>query len=286
MDTWIIEASEDRSPQSLSAHSNTVVLRLQVDGDGPVAKVRLASGQSLVSGRLARIEVDDEANRPSSPCKWTLGRTEGSRPSIWARGVAGELVRSVCLDLEADGEWIGVTEKDALVRRPQRDGTSGGRSLTTARRRIWQRGAAGSHGISLDKPPAEYAGEIYPPILRDLWAETELDGTRVGAITNNRSYHGDVWFSCWFNTLRASYGLFHYGRVLDREDWVESARGTRSLALHAPSTGNLFPTVFAFGHNRWVESHHQGGGPGIFHLMDMSWSMSRAAPVAPGLGAG
>ena len=33
----------------------------------------------------------------------------------------------------------------------------------------------------------------------------------------------------------------------------------------------FFPTVFVFGEDRWVESHHQGGGR-IFHLMDMSWS--------------
>ena len=31
--------------------------------------------------------------------------------------------------------------------------------------------------------------------------------------------------------------------------------------------------MFVFGEDRWVESHHQGGGPGIFHLMDMSWTM-------------
>ena len=51
------------------------------------------------------------------------------------------------------------------------------------------------------------------------------------------------------------------------------ARATRSLALSAPASGGFFPTVFEFGKDRWVESHHQGGGPGIFHLMDMSWTM-------------
>ena len=82
-----------------------------------------------------------------------------------------------------------------------------------------------------------------------------------------------MWFSSWFNPLRSSYGLYHYGSVLGKRDWVEMARATRSLALAAPSTGGLFPTLFVFGDDRWVESHHQGGGPGIFHLMDMSWTM-------------
>ncbi len=104
-------------------------------------------------------------------------------------------------------------------------------------------------------------------------AQTVLGDRRVGAITSNRSYAGDVWFSSWFNPMRSSYGLYHYGTVLEQPEWVEMARATRALTLSAPVSGGLFPTIFVFGPDRWVESHHQGGGPGIFHLMDMSWTM-------------
>ncbi len=126
---------------------------------------------------------------------------------------------------------------------------------------------------TLEPSAYEYARQIYPGVLDRLWKETVLGERRVGAITTNRSYDGDVWFSCWFNPLRSSYGLYHYGLAAAQEDWVEMARATRSLALSAPASGGFFPTVFEFGKDRWVESHHQGGGPGIFHLMDMSWTM-------------
>ena len=114
----------------------------------------------------------------------------------------------------------------------------------------------------LEPSAYEYARQIYPGVLERLWKETVLGERRVGAITTNRSYDGDVWFSCWFNPLRSSYGLYHYGLAAAQEDWVEMARATRSLALSAPASGGFFPTVFVFGEDRWVESHHQGGGPG------------------------
>jgi len=148
-----------------------------------------------------------------------------------------------------------------------------GASLAGARRKIWAVGQAERSARPLEQKGEEYARQIYPGALERLWAETLLSDRRVGAITTNRSYARDVWFSAWFNPLRSSYGLYHYGVVLGKDDWVGMARATRALALSAPSFGGFFPTVFVFGDNRWVESHHQGGGPGIFHLMDMSWTM-------------
>jgi hypothetical protein len=148
-----------------------------------------------------------------------------------------------------------------------------GATLAAARKKIWAVGQADRAGRQLEQGGEEFARQIYPGALERLWAETVLAGRRVGAITANRSYARDVWFSCWFNPLRSSYGLYHYGVVLGKDDWVAMARATRALALSAPGSGGFFPTVFVFGDNRWVGSHHQGGGPGIFHLMDMSWTM-------------
>jgi hypothetical protein len=82
-----------------------------------------------------------------------------------------------------------------------------------------------------------------------------------------------VWFPTHV-TLSSYSQLFAAAPfLLNRDEWVEMARATRTLVLSAPSAGGLFPTVFVFGPDRWVESHHQGGGPGVFHLMDMSWTM-------------
>jgi hypothetical protein len=152
-------------------------------------------------------------------------------------------------------------------------GTEKGRSLNGARRKAWALGQLDRLGRQLPQSSAEYARQIFPGAIDLLWRQSAINGRRVGAITANRSYRGDVWFSSWFNPLRSSYGLYHYGSVLGNRDWVEMARATRSLVLEAPTTGGLFPTLFVFGDDRWVESHHQGGGPGIFHLMDMSWTM-------------
>jgi hypothetical protein len=152
-------------------------------------------------------------------------------------------------------------------------GPGQGASLAAARRKVWSVAQADRAARPLDQAAEEYARQIYPPVIEHLWRETVLDGRRVGAITTNRSYDGDVWFSSWFNPLRSSYGLYHYGAVLGRDDWLEMARATRSLVLSAPLAGGFLPTVFVFGEDGWVESHHQGGGPGIFHVMDMSWTM-------------
>jgi hypothetical protein len=148
-----------------------------------------------------------------------------------------------------------------------------GASLAAARAKIWAIGQFHGANRPLEQPAQEYARQIYPGALERLWAEAELGGRRVGAVTSNRSYVSDVWFSSWFNPLRSSYGLYHYGGALGQDEWVEMARATRTLALSAPREDGFFPTVFVFGDHRWVGSHHQGGGPGVFHLMEMSWTM-------------
>jgi hypothetical protein len=126
-------------------------------------------------------------------------------------------------------------------------------------------------------PYEEYARQIYPRMLERLWAETTLNGKRVGAIRENRSYPNDIWMTPWFNQARSAYGLYLWGKWLNNQDWVERAIATRDLHLQSPQQRGLFPTVFVFGETpqscRWVHSHHQGGGPDIYHLFDMSWTV-------------
>ena len=92
-----------------------------------------------------------------------------------------------------------------------------GASLKAARKKIWSIGEVSRLDGPLEQPGEEYARQIYPGVLEQLWVETVVDARRVGAIMTNRSYRGDVWFSCWFNPLRSSYGLYHYGW-----SWVET----------------------------------------------------------------
>jgi len=147
-------------------------------------------------------------------------------------------------------------------------------AMSRARSHLWRKTAA-SHLAATDERPdmAEYAEIIYPPILEEHWAERRLDKKTVGAIRLHRSYRDDVWFCPWFNSLRTSFGLYLWGAQLNRKEWQDKAVQTRDLVLQAPQDQGLFPTVFVFSDPpRWVHSHHQGGGPGIYHLFDMSWT--------------
>jgi hypothetical protein len=154
-----------------------------------------------------------------------------------------------------------------------------GAALSAANRRLWDRYGRRYRNASppLSTSVAEYARQIYPHVLDTQWAETRLDGNRVGAIRLNRSYPNDVWMCAWFSQLRSAYGLYLWGQQMDNPDWIARALATRDLHLAAPQQRGLFPTVFVFGRTpdtcRWVHSHHQGGGPGIYHLFDMSWTV-------------
>lgn len=158
-------------------------------------------------------------------------------------------------------------------------GARPGEALNMANRRLWSRYGTRYHKAApaMAMPIEEYARQIYPRCLDLLWAETQLDGRRVGALRINRAYPNDVWMSPWFSQVRSAYGLFLWGQWLDNKDWVQRALATRDLHLAAPQQSGLFPTVFVFGTTpetyRWVHSHHQGGGPGLYHLFDMSWTV-------------
>ena len=150
-----------------------------------------------------------------------------------------------------------------------------GEALQQSRKKLWHDHGAPNLGQRHHAPTfASLAQQIYPQILKDRWLETNYNGEQAGAISLNRAYAGDVWFCTWFNALRTSYGLFLWGRFLQNQDWIKKAMMTRHLILSAPQNQGLFPTLFVFARKPfWVHSHHQGGGPGIYHLFDMSWTV-------------
>ncbi len=156
-----------------------------------------------------------------------------------------------------------------------------GAALDAANRKLWS--GWGTRHLRA-APPApmtyeEYARQIYPRVIAQRWAETQLDGRRIGAIRINRAYPNDVWMCPWFSQIRSAYGLYLWGKWLNESDWVERAIATRDLHLAAPQDRGFFPTVFVFGDTpqtcRWVHSQHQGGGPGVYHLADMSWTVAQ-----------
>jgi hypothetical protein len=125
--------------------------------------------------------------------------------------------------------------------------------------------------------PSELAQEIYPAVMAEKWREARIGGKRVGAITTDRAFPGDVWMCPWFHNLSTGYGLYAWGEKLGRADWVDRALAMRELHFAAPMERGLFPTLFVFGPGHsgghWEGSHPQGGGLDVLHVADMSYTM-------------
>jgi len=239
------------------------------------APVLVAEGER--AGVLLVVDIRGLARVQPLPAALLLERTSGDDVQLTV-GLHAQEVRGHVFHRAARGpaQWNTSTVSHSYFL-TLLDLPPAGATLAAARSKIWLSASGEATNQPLRQSAEDYARQIYPAALDTLWAETRLHQRRVGAITTSRSYQGDVWFSvwfsAWFNPVISAYGLFHFGRALGEPDWMDRARSTRALALSSPLTSGLFPMVFVFGEDRWVESHHQGGGPGIFHLMDMSWTM-------------
>lgn len=112
---------------------------------------------------------------------------------------------------------------------------------------------------------------------KHLWEETRANDVRVGAMTISREYPHDIWFQGWFNQLRSAYGLYRWARETGNKERMGRALATRELLFQTPQKNGLFPAiaVLAPADGRpieWVSSSLQGGGPGVYHLLDSSWT--------------
>jgi hypothetical protein len=153
-----------------------------------------------------------------------------------------------------------------------------GAALEEARRRVWEdsgkRELAAARALRAE--PAELAVEVFPRAMAEKWREGRIDGRRVGAITTDRAFPGDVWMCPWFHNLTTAYGLYAWGEKLERPAFIERALAMRELHFAAPMERGLFPTLFVFddrGSGRWEGSHPQGGGLDVLHVGDMSYTM-------------
>jgi hypothetical protein len=221
-------------------------------------------------------DVDALARQHALPAFLSLTRRE-SVP-VLTTGLVRQEVRGHVF-FRATYEPIKAFELFHVYRLYAAAGREPGAALAEARRHAWSR--FGRRAATLSAPPrgepGELAREIYPRALEAKWRETRLDGVRVGAITTDRAFPGDVWMCPWFHNLSTSYGLHAWGDRLGCPDWVERARAIRELHLAAPVDQGLFPTLFVFGGEkeacRWVGSHPQGGGLDILHVADMSYTL-------------
>ena len=108
-------------------------------------------------------------------------------------------------------------------------GREPGAALAEARGRIWEQ--FGKRRMSAARPPraqaSELAAEVYPRVMAEKWREGRIAGRRIGAITTDRAFPGDVWMCPWFHNLSTGYGLYAWGEKLGR------SRLDRAIARHA-----------------------------------------------------
>jgi hypothetical protein len=141
-----------------------------------------------------------------------------------------------------------------------------------------------------------------------VWQEFELDRRRVGApafivnVTQSPNYPAEpdlreslsIWNQAWFSSLRSASGLMRYAVRANNEDLKQKALLTKELALAAPITDGLFPSVYQTEmtevelrgkkHRRskgwqtgtWTNSDRCPRERGVtsdwYHLLDASWT--------------
>ncbi len=143
-----------------------------------------------------------------------------------------------------------------------------------------------------------------------VWQEFELAGKKVGApafivdITQSPNYPGipsereerSIWNQAWFSSLRSAQGLYRYGKNVGDGDLVRRARMTMELALSAPQSDGIFPTVIGtqmekltidgqlVNRSKGWDSYYWGNSnrnpidpwgsleDAPYHILDMSWT--------------
>ena len=141
-----------------------------------------------------------------------------------------------------------------------------------------------------------------------VWQEFDLNGVRVGApqfivnISQSPNYPGEwyqreflsIWNQAWFSSLRSASGLYRWARRVGDEELLRKARLTKELALNAPVTNGLFPSVIrtenetvnvngtdvqrplGWDHFFWSNSNRSPREHGItadwYHILDASWT--------------
>lgn len=126
-----------------------------------------------------------------------------------------------------------------------------------------------------------------------VWQEFELDQKQVGAnvfivrgiqtpgLGNENKWREkkSIWNQAWFSSLRSAYGYRLWGEYWREDDLIRRSELTKNLALSAPQTNGLFPSVYTAGKNNDWETgqwEHSDRRPSehedYYHLLDMSWT--------------
>lgn len=182
-----------------------------------------------------------------------------------------------------------------------------------ASRHLWERwGHAGYEAGGSQRAPflkySEYvtrwAFEPEPKGWGDtVWQELTLNGKRVGApafivdVAQHPSVplerrrwreQRSIWNQAWFSTQRCANGLLRYARRIGSVELERRARMMTAVALAAPQTDGLFPSVLTAGGGgyslykdspgwekaRWTNSDRRppGVSPDAVHILDAAFT--------------
>ncbi len=147
---------------------------------------------------------------------------------------------------------------------------------------IWNRYASRYEGSVLPQtvPFAAYGDYSYPTLFKiGEFKEIESDGMKAGGFKalNDGGYfrrpENVILNQAWYNNMRSSYGLFHFGRKSNNRLWQERAGQIRRLTLSAPQRDGLFPAMYDFEKNEWWGSIPRlNGGRDRIQCVNAAWT--------------
>ncbi|MHA1673519.1 MAG: hypothetical protein ACTSYI_07815 [Promethearchaeota archaeon] len=84
-----------------------------------------------------------------------------------------------------------------------------------------------------------------------------------------------IWNTAWFMQIRTAYGLFYWGKQLNRSDYVEKALSMKNLLMNTPNNG-YFPAICLpqkSGDVLWINSSKAFEFSDSFHTTDMALAL-------------
>lgn len=119
------------------------------------------------------------------------------------------------------------------------------------------------------EPFSTYIHRAWYEYLPTVAQSATYEGKSVTLLTQGRlawsnglhkTADNDSWFNFWFNSLRTAYGMYLHSQQVSDAGLTKQAEGVFELALSAPQTEGLSPSIFYFdssgGH--WVPDQKWG----------------------------
>jgi hypothetical protein len=153
-----------------------------------------------------------------------------------------------------------------------------GSLLQSANQFLWNKWA--SHYLNSASPQVlsytAYADTGYTMALCDYWVDDAgiTLSTFYDSATKTyrgRDYVNDIWFHSWFNSIRTAYGLYAWGKKLNKPRWQQKSMATVKLFMSAPRNNGWIPAVYNSEKKEWAPSGEGGSGK-FYHVPDLVWT--------------